>query len=241
MNLRNIRPRTGKVKVKGTPMPAKKIAAKPEPTPEPVAVAPVPEKVHRPRAPKPQPPNPTVVAFQQQLVPLVEKREIIQQQVRQSQRALQEAQMTLQNVQQALSDTENAIQYRLNMIAQLTGQPQQMPMPASNAGLWAEQNLGGDVYPTYGGIQRGAYPAHQLTPTYTGPEVNLQGNPNIPDGITSIPAPQNQRYASGYVPTGPGNPRSESAVDVRNDPASREIAVAVSNARREAMAAQAAV
>jgi hypothetical protein len=71
--------------------------------------------------------------------------------------------------------------------------------------------------------------------------VNLQGNPNIPDGITSIPAPQNQRYASGYVLTGPGNPRSESAVDVRNDPASREIAVAMSNARREAMAAQAAV
>jgi hypothetical protein len=81
----------------------------------------------------------------------------------------------------------------------------------------------------------------QLVDTYTGPEVNLQGNPNIPDGITSIPAPQNQRYASGYVLTGPGNPRSESAVDVRNDPASREIAVAMSNARREAMAAQAAV
>jgi hypothetical protein len=221
-------------------MPAKKIAAKPEPTPEPVAVAPVPEKVHRPRAPKPQPPNPTVVAFQQQLVPLVEKREIIQQQVRQSQRALQEAQMTLQNVQQALSDTENAIQYRLNMIAQLTGQPatpQMHPMPR-----YMHISEVAD-YPSGPGYEEKLFSSRgvQLVDTYTGPEVNLQGNPNIPDGITSIPAPQNQRYASGYVLTGPGNPRSESAVDVRNDPASREIAVAMSNARREAMAAQAAV
>jgi hypothetical protein len=65
----------------------------------------------------------------------------------------------------------------------------------------------------------------QPTPnTYTGPEVNLMGNPNIPPGVTSIPAPQNMRYASGYVPTGPDNPRSESAVDVRSDPATAEMA-----------------
>ena len=72
----------------------------------------------------PAAPDPTVLAFRQQLVPLVEKREIIQQHVRQAQRQLQETQMVLQDHQQALQDTENAINYRLNMIAQLTGQPQ---------------------------------------------------------------------------------------------------------------------
>ena len=91
------------------------------------ATAPVPPDPPTPAAPPP--PNPTVTAFQQQLVPLVEKREVIQQHVRQSQRELQQAQMALAEHQQALADTENAIQYRLNMIAQLTGQPQQMPMP----------------------------------------------------------------------------------------------------------------
>jgi hypothetical protein len=180
-----------------------------------------------------------VVAFQQQLVPLVEKREIIQQHVRQAQRALQEAQMTLQNDQQALQDTENAINYRLNMIAQLTGQQQQAPMPQYNTGLPAEQNLGGDVYPTYGGIQRGNYQTPNLyqggqgATIYQGGEVNLMGNPNIPPGITSIPAPQNQRYNSGYVPSGESNPRSESAVDVRNDPATRDVMQALAEARKQ--------
>lgn len=178
----------------------------------------------------PAAPDPTVLAFRQQLVPLVEKREIIQQHVRQAQRQLQETQMVLQDHQQALQDTENAINYRLNMIAQLTGQPQQVPMPQYNIGLPGEQNLGGDVYPTYGGIQRGNY----QTPTlYQGGEVNLMGNPNIPAGITSIPAPQNQRYASGYVPSGENNPRTESAVDVREDPVTREVMVALANARKQ--------
>ena len=208
------------------------------PVPPPVVAAdPVPEVVfnQRPhvariRAPKPAPPNPTVIAFQQQLVPLVEKREIIQQHVRQAQRALQEAQMTLQNDQQALQDTENAINYRLNMIAQLTGQQQQAPMPQYNTGLPAEQNLGGDVYPTYGGIQRGNYQTPNL---YQGGEVNLMGNPNIPPNVTSIPAPQNMRYSSGYVPSGESNPRSESAVDVRNDPATKDVMIALAEARKQ--------
>jgi len=214
------------------PVPAKPVANPVPAAPVPVAAAPVPVAAApvRHRAPRPAPPNPTVIAFQQQLVPLVEKREIIQQHVRQAQRALQEAQMTLQNDQQALQDTENAINYRLNMIAQLTGQPQQALMPQYNTGLPAEQNLGGDVYPTYGGIQRGNYQTPNL---YQGGEVNLMGNPNIPSNITSIPAPQNQRWASGYVPTGESNPRSESAADIRNDPETQNIVKALAEARRQ--------
>jgi len=204
-------------------------AKKSEPVPDPVEVS---ARISRPIAPlAPPPPDPTVVAFRQQLVPLVEKRENIQQHVRQSQRVLQDAQIALQNDQQALQDTEAQIQYRLNMIAQLTGQPAQQ-MPTMQYGIPAEQmGLQPTTYPTYGGIDRSMYA--QPTPnTYNGPEVNLMGNPNIPAGVTSIPAPQNMRYASGYVPTGPDNPRSESAVDVRSDPATAEMARAVIEARK---------
>jgi len=198
------------------PVPAKPVAApEPIPAPVPVAAAPV-----RHRAPRTAPPNPTVIAFQQQLVPLVEKREIIQQHVRQAQRAVQDAQMTLQNDQQALQDTENAINYRLNMIAQLTGQPQQPLPPPTQYATYAPV-VGMSPY-------RETYP-----PQYAGEEVNLMGNPNIPSNITSIPAPQNQRWASGYVPTGESNPRSESAVDVRNDPATRDVMQALAEARKQ--------
>ncbi len=167
-------------------------------------------KPYRPRAPKAIPPDPTVLAFRQQLVPLVEKREIIQQHVRQAQRALQDAQQALANDQQALMDTEAAIQYRMNMIAQLTGQPQFVPGPTHSADLGkVAYRVPVDDYP------------------------NLMGNPNIPSNVTSIPAPQDQRYASGYVPTGPGNPRSESAVDVREDPETRqELVLAMAKARQ---------
>jgi len=79
-------------------------------------------------------------------------------------------------------------------------------------------------------------PGPQVINTYNGPEVNLMGNPNIPAGVTSVPAPQNMRYASGYVPTGESNPRSESAVDVRNAPETGEFVRAVI-AERKAQAA----
>ena len=118
----------------------------------------------------------------------------------------------------------------LRTTEQLTGQQQQAPMPQYNTGLPAEQNLGGDVYPTYGGIQRGNYQTPNL---YQGGEVNLMGNPNIPPNVTSIPAPQNMRYSSGYVPSGESNPRSESAVDVRNDPATKDVMIALAEARKQ--------
>jgi len=207
------------------PVPAKPVANPVPAAPVPVAAAPVPVAAApvRHRAPRPAPPNPTVIAFQQQLVPLVEKREIIQQHVRQAQRALQEAQMTLQNDQQALQDTENAINYRLNMIAQLTGQPQPRMMHVSEvADYTAPVAPRTPVYAT------------TYAPTqYAGEEVNLMGNPNIPSNITSIPAPQNQRWSSGYVPTGESNPRSESAADIRNDPETQNIVKALAEARRQ--------
>ncbi len=209
----------------------RKLAAEPiasvvVPAPVPVAAAPV-----RHRAPRPAPPNPTVIAFQQQLVPLVEKREIIQQHVRAAQRALQEAQMTLQNDQQALQDTENAINYRLNMIAQLTGQPQQPLPPPTQLSTYGPVVGMSPYRETYGSMQQPYNP--QIAPQYAGEEVNLMGSPNIPSNITSIPAPQNQRWASGYVPTGESNPRSESAVDVRNDPATRDVMLALAEARKQ--------
>ena len=181
-------------------------------------------RISRPIAPlAPPPPDPTVIAFRQQLVPLVEKRENIQQHVRQSQRVLQDAQIALQNDQQALQDTESQIRYRLNMIAQLTGQPtQQMPITPP---------IGVQPLPY---AEPSFQTQYNYTPvnTYNGPEVNLMGNPNIPPGVTSVPAPQNMRYASGYVPTGPDNPRSESAVDVRSDPATAEMARAIVEQRK---------
>ncbi len=168
----------------------------------------------------PPPPNLTVIAFQQQLVPLVEKREIVQQHVRQAQRQLQEAQMALQEHQQALQDTENAIQYRLNMIGQLTGQPVQAPMPTmahiSEVAMYPSGN---------------AFAAQQSRPQLMDPYAAMPPSSRIDGIITSIPAPQNARYASGYVPTGEGNPRSESAVDVREDPQTREVMVAMAKAR----------
>ena len=171
----------------------------------------------------PAAPDPTVLAFRQQLVPLVEKREIIQQHVRQAQRQLQETQMVLQDHQQALQDTENAINYRLNMIAQLTGQPQPRMMHMGEIG----------EYPSGANFASQLQPVDRYAPTYQGEVPNLQGNPNIPAGITSIPAPQNQRYASGYMPSGENNPRTESAVDVREDPVTREVMVALANARKQ--------
>ena len=218
-------------------MPRKKVikpTPKIVPAPAPVPVAPTRKLVpHRiPKPVPPPPPNPTVLKFQEQLVPLVEKREIIQQHVRQDQAALQQAQMTLQNDQQALQDTENAINYRLNMIAQLTGQPMTMtsmppPMPQVDRVDIYRQLPDGQY-----NLIKSQHSADRFAPqTYNGPEVNLQGDPNIPAGISSIPAPQNQRYATGYVPTGPGNPRSESAVDVREDPKTREVMVAMAAAR----------
>ena len=209
-------------------------AKKSKPVPDPVEVR---ARISRPIAPPaPPPPDPTVIAFRQQLVPLVEKRENIQQHVRQSQRVLQDAQIALQNDQQALQDTEAQIQYRLNMIAQLTGQPQQAPMMVHVSEV--------AMYPSGEGFASAlASPGPRIVAdqsryyqapvnTYNGPEVNLMGNPNIPAGVTSIPAPQNMRYASGYVPTGPDNPRSESAVDVRSDPATAEMARAIVEQRK---------
>jgi len=170
-----------------------------------------------------------VVAFQQQLVPLVEKREIIQQHVRQSEQQLQEAQMRLRNDQQALQDTEAAIQYRLNVIAQLTGQPAPPPMLSRDfppqypsSAFEAQRNLGPQPVTIRNNTSENMY---------IGEVPNIGGDPNIPSWITSVPAPQNQRYASGYVPSGPDNPRSESAVDVRQDPATREVMVAMAKAR----------
>ena len=179
----------------------------------------------------PPPPDPTVIAFRQQLVPLVEKREIVQQHVRQAQRQMQEAQMALQEHQQALQDTENAIQYRLNMIGQLTGQPAMPPMPQSSYGLG---------YPQQTILENLQYqrpdPQPVLAPAYQGEVPSLQGNPNIPAWLTSIPAPQNLRYSSGFVESGPGNPRSESAEDIRNAPETGELARAIV-AQRKAQAA----
>ena len=213
-----------------------------------------PKRQRAPRPVAPPPPNPTVVAFQQQLVPLVEKREIIQSHVRQAQRELQEAQNALGNHQQALQDTEAAINYRLNMIAQLTGQPIQFNETRLNAnpysGLPAQQmapaystkpalgypqqtlleNLRGDAFPAYGDIQ---HPPFELN-TYAGEVPNLAGNPNIPSWVTSIPSAQNQRYSSGYVPNGPDNPRSESAVDVREDPKTQNMFSQIAAARKAA-------
>ena len=195
-------------------------------------------RISRPIAPlAPPPPDPTVVAFRQQLVPLVEKRENIQQHVRQSQRVLQDAQIALQNDQQALQDTEAQIQYRLNMIAQLTGQPaQQMPtmMHVSEVAMYPSGEGFASALASPGPrIVADQSRYYQVPPnTYNGPEVNLMGNPNIPAGVTSIPAPQNMRYASGYVPSGPGNPRSESAVDVRSNPATAEMARAIVEQRK---------
>jgi len=199
------------------------------------APPPVTEKVRRPRAPRPEPPNPTVIAFQQQLVPLVEKREIIQQHVRHAQKDLQAAQMELANHQQALQDTEAAINYRMDMIARLTGQPAYAPMQPAPSGLGYPQttlleNLRGGTPLPFGYDQYNPISIPQAQ-AYAGGEVNLMGNPNIPPGITSIPAPQNQRYASGYVPTGENNPRSESALDVKEDPATREVILAMQRAR----------
>ena len=134
--------------------------------------------------------------------------------------------MTLQNDQQALQDTENAINYRLNMIAQLTGQPQQAPMPPAPP---YDMN---SYAPSSTGLRTSA-PNYYQAPQYAGDEVNLMGNPNIPSNITSIPAPQNQRWASGYVPTGESNPRSESAADIRNDPETQNIVKALAEARRQ--------
>ena len=144
---------------------------------------------------------------------------------------LQDAQIALQNDQQALQDTEAQIQYRLNMIAQLTGQPQQAPMPSFADDFFSAGKAQSDLAQlSFLGSQR--IPGPQVTNTYNGPEVNLMGNPNIPPGVTSVPAPQNMRYASGYVPTGPDNPRSESAVDVRSDPATAEMARAIVEQRK---------
>lgn len=205
---------------------------------EPVAVSPAElrARISLPVAPPAPPPlDPVVLAFRQQLVPLVEKRENIQQHVRQSQRVLQDAQIALQNDQQALQDTEAQIQYRLNMIAQLTGQPaQQMPTMAMPQ---FPMNTMGPIPSHFGDVYPPAVPFQAPANTYQGPEVNLMGNPNIPPSVTSVPAPQNQRYASGYVSSGPDNPRSESAVDVREDPAAAAWAMEIIELRK----AQAAV
>jgi len=193
-------------------------------------------RISRPIAPlAPPPPDPTVIAFRQQLVPLVEKRENIQMRVRQSQRVLQDAQIALQNDQQALADTESQIQYRLNMIAQLTGQPQQAPMMMPTLpppGMYPVQIS----EPLWDGNSRQLVidPRYtQPTPnTYQGEVPNLQGNPNIPSYVTSVPAVQSNRYASGYVESGPNNPRSESAADVRENPQTQEMVRSIIDARK---------
>lgn len=210
-------------------MPRKKAVPAPAEVPAPPSVQEALVPVRRPRAPRPAPPNPTVMKLQEQLVPLLERKEAIQSAMRQSQRLLAEAQSAMQRDQQALGDTEAMIQSRLSMIAQLTGQPmpifqQHLEPPSQLDQRFNAPQVSQDFY-----YSPGVGP--QLAPAYAGEIPNLQGNPNIPSWMTSVPAPQNQRYASGYVPSGPDNPRSESAQDVKEDPRTYDLMQQIAKAR----------
>jgi hypothetical protein len=182
-------------------------------------------RTYKPRTPKPlapPPPNPTVLEFQRQLPPLLERQEIIQGHIRSSQKAIQQLQATLAEDQQALQDTDAAIQRRLTMIAQLTGAPAPSYAPHPSYAQYPVQPI--DRY--------APLPAAQIN--YD--DINLHGNPNIPSNITSIPAPT-QRYTSEYVPKGERNPRTESAVAVRNDPETQREAQQVAYEVKQAMLA----
>src|SRR5271170_2814029 len=106
-------------------MPRKKVVTPltaPEP-PAPIAAAPMPQRPPRQRAPRPEPPNPTVIAFQEQLVPLVAEKEMLQRRVREVEDQLSTTQQHLDKFRRALGDVDASIQYRMQIIAQLTGKP----------------------------------------------------------------------------------------------------------------------
>ena len=158
-----------------------------------------PKRTRRPPAPAPEPPNPTVMALQEQILHFVNQREDLQRRSAEAKAALARVQADVLFFQERLHQVEAEVDYRLNLIANLKGNaPFAMHglvpnlgdlagkrLHDSNSGIPYSPTVAGDIYPTYGGLDRSQMPA------------------SVPaQGVGFIPAPNQQRPGAVYAEAG---------------------------------------
>lgn len=136
----------------------------------------------------PEPPNLAILALQQDIVDMVQRREQAQQGISQAMVAVSEANSSLQIAQQHFTNLEREVQYRMGLITQMRGGV----APISHFSEVANYISGREV--------------ETLLDIPNGQGVS------IPEGVGSIPAP------SMVAPQSPGGRkiRSEAADGIRN-------------------------
>lgn len=92
-------------------------AAKPVPV---VVAAPPPPP---PVPPAPEPPSPVVLAFQEQILELVNRRGVFQAALIDLNKAMREIAAQVEYNRERIQQTEGEVQYRLQLIAQMQGRP----------------------------------------------------------------------------------------------------------------------
>lgn len=147
------------------------------------------------RSRRPPPPNPTVLALQAQIVPLVDQREEAMRQVAIAENQLAQVHHHLENMRKQLQNTEAAINYRLQLVSQIEGRPAELVIRQEHAPVDLSGIL--STFPE----NPATYPI--LTPT------SLAGVSSIPSGRP----PQ-----LGVQPVG-GDPRY---ADIRSESAEAE-------------------
>lgn len=152
--------------------------------------------VKQKRERRPPPPNPTVLALQEQIVPLVNQREEAIRMVGQLEAQVAHLHSQLEFGRKKLQNVEAAIQYRLQLVAQIEGRP-------------AETFIAGMPSPL---LPMGSYPLEVSEPDWSASRP-LALQPTSLSGISSIPSgrpPQLGVQAVGGDPRFP-DARSESA------------------------------
>ena len=100
-----------------------------------------PIKPKRTPKPAPEPPNPHVLELQAQIIRLVGMREQLQERESATAHQAALAQLESQSARQALARVENEVNYRLDLVAKMTGKESAGYAPAPSYSNYAEQAL----------------------------------------------------------------------------------------------------
>ncbi len=168
--------------------------AKPELVPDLIKVAPRPKRTPRPAPPAPEPPNPHVLELQGQIIKLVNMREALQAREAEATDTAAVAQAQLQSARSSLQRVESEVNYRIDLIAKLTGKPLVITNSTNQSRYIAPpfDNLPGNIYDAT---------------TVSNP------TPFSPGGFAGVGSIPPARPMQGGGPE--GNVRMESAEDVR--------------------------
>lgn len=151
------------------------------------------------RAPKPsaapavEPPNPAIIALQQDIVEMVQRREQAQQGISQAMAAVSDSNSRLQIAQQNFQNLEREVQYRMSLIHQMKGSSAPLEIHGAAHAIFAAYDAPQTEYPNGMGVE-------------------------IPAGVSSIPSRQ---APPPTEITGGRRVRSESAEGFRDDVATR--------------------